>query len=117
MELQKQTNLTEHKFLWRDRKGNFHDPKDMETSYLLNVLKMIWNNFVKEQDRIAPVNLYDFGSSYTPEYMAQAVKAMVDELSTRKYDLTMPQLIVINTMHEILSKRDFIRLALFGEDS
>ena len=117
MNLQKQTNISKHAFLWRDRKGNLHNPKDMETSYLLNVLKMIWNNTVEEHNRIQPVHLYDFGSFYTPEYMAQAVKAMVDELSTRKSDLTMPQLIVIRTMQEILGKCNFIRLILIGEES
>ena len=84
-------------FKWRDRKGKFHKVEDMDTSYLFNTLKMIWNNVVPEQYRIEPIYLYDFGSFYTSEYMATAVSCIVNELNNR-FDITPLQITWLDTM-------------------
>jgi len=70
-------------FMWKDRKGNFHNPKDMKTSHVFFALRMIWNNIVDRKMQIQPVRIYNFGSFYTSEYMTQAVKVLLKELSTR----------------------------------
>lgn len=55
----------------------------MATSHLYNVLRMIWNHTAPEPMRLTPFKRYNFSSFYTPEYMAEAVRAMVAELKTR----------------------------------
>lgn len=84
-------------FEWRDKQGNFHKVTEMNTSYLFNTLKMIWNNVVPEDQRIMPCYLYNFGPNYTLEYMIEAIQAIVIELWARS-DLNTFQLTALAKM-------------------
>ena len=76
-----------HIFKWRDRKGNFHAPRDMETHHLFFTLRMIWNHSAPEELKILPYKKYAFSSFYTPQYVREAVRYLCRELSLRT-DLT-----------------------------
>lgn len=70
-------------FRWRDRFGEHHDVKNMETRHLFFTLRMIWNNTMPAQYRL-PGNLYVFGKHYTKHYMVRAVRALAKELAGRE---------------------------------
>jgi len=55
----------------------------MATSHLFNVLRMVWNHSAPEEFKLHPFKRYNFGSHYTANYMAEAVRAMIAELGTR----------------------------------
>jgi len=74
-------------FKWKDRQDNFYYPKHMETRHIFFTLLMIWNHVAPKEMQIEPFKRYTFGSFYTNEYMADAVKSLSAELKTRD-DLT-----------------------------
>lgn len=71
-------------FRWRDRTGEFHNPKDMHTRHLFFTLRMIWNNTLPESARLPNANLYTFGKFYTKIYLVTAIKELTKELVKRK---------------------------------
>lgn len=76
--------ISEDNFVWKTKdSGVFLRPEDMETRHLFFTIRMIYNNTVPEEYRHPPVRLYKFGAFYTTEYMAMAVRALLEELSTR----------------------------------
>lgn len=82
---------------WRDRHGERHDPATMETRHLFNTLKMIWNNMVPAEYRVGyNVRLYNFGPSYTRQYMVAAVYHTGHQLAKRT--LTAEQLQILRKM-------------------
>ena len=64
----------------------FLEPKDMETSDMFYVLRMIWNNSCPASMRVGKVKLYSFGNHYTPNYMANAVYHIGNELGRRQLE-------------------------------
>jgi len=74
---------TVRKFKWRSRGGEFHKTKDMETRHLFYTLKMIWNHSAPEKLRLKPYREYYFSEFYQPEYMKDAVEAILAELNKR----------------------------------
>lgn len=82
---------------WRDRRGTFHRPANMATSYLFYTLRMIWNNVCPPWARVGNVRLYSFSAFYTRDYMAEAVGQLLLELVTRD-DLTAWQVAELNEM-------------------
>lgn len=77
-------------FLWRNKPGALRPITELSTSYLVNIVKMIWNNSVDEHFRIAPIHIYQFPPCYTTQYMRAAVVAILKELKTR--EIPQPQL-------------------------
>ena len=73
-------------FQWRDRTGQPHLVKRMETRHLFYTLRMIWNHTMPVSARL-PGNLHSFGPIYTRDYMINAIEAIVPELATRN-DMT-----------------------------
>jgi len=71
-------------FQWRDRRGEFHDVSQMASRHLFYTLKMIWNHSAPEEFKIEPYKRYYFSPFYTQEYIEQAVRAMISELTRRK---------------------------------
>lgn len=71
-------------FKWKDKKGNFHSPKDMSTQHLFFTFRMIWNHTAPEDMRIEPYQRYSFDDFYTAEYIADAIRAISSELSKRE---------------------------------
>lgn len=70
---------------WRDKFGNLHDPKEMETRHLFYTVRMIWNHSVPPHMIVGQnVKLYRFSSFYTTPYMRQSVLQCGAELMTRK---------------------------------
>jgi len=74
-------------FQWRDRAGVFYFAKDMKTSHLFYVLRMIWNHTMPKDAKLKPYQKYKFSKFYTEEYMCKAIKSLYQELKTRP-DLT-----------------------------
>ena len=70
-------------FRWRDRHGNWFNPREMETRHVFYTLRMIWNHSAPEHLKLKPYNRYRFGKPYTTEYMRLAVRALLAELRTR----------------------------------
>ena len=64
----------------------FLEPKEMETSHLFYILRMVWNNSCPEAMRIGKVKLYRFGPHYTSTYMANAVYHIGNELGKRELE-------------------------------
>lgn len=92
-------------FMWKDRHNVFHAPFQMETSYLYNTIRMIWNHSMPEEFKLTPYRIYSFGPFYTPEYMRQAVRAFLNELTTRT-DITFRMNRELRYMGEVLSALD-----------
>lgn len=67
---------------WKDKRHNFHYPKDMTTQHLFNTLKMIWNHAMPV--KVGIYNKYTFPAFYTDAYMKQAIKYLAIELSQRQ---------------------------------
>lgn len=70
-------------FRWRMNGGELRPPGAMATTHLFYTLRMIWNNCAPASARVGKVKLYDFGPSYTTDYMRQAVRALSLELGGR----------------------------------
>lgn len=70
-------------FQWIDKNNDRHYPKDMSTHHVFYTLLMIWNHSAPEDMKIHPYKRYTFSSSYTSEYMANAVKSLMIEFSKR----------------------------------
>lgn len=66
---------------WKDSKGNFYEPKNMETRHLFFTLRMIWNHSM--DIKLEPYKKYVFSSFYTAEYMRDALFNIGTELFTR----------------------------------
>ncbi len=73
-----------HKYMWRDKHCDFHDPKEMETRHVFFTLRMIWNHHAPLEARIEPYKRYRFDPFYTNEYLSQSIKVLMTELATRK---------------------------------
>jgi hypothetical protein len=76
-------------FIWKDRKGNYHDPVNMETRHLFMTLVMIWNHTMPEQYVFHKSghwshHRYTLGPFYSLDYLKQAVYAIADELNGRE---------------------------------
>ena len=71
-------------FKWRDKRGGFHKPSNMQTRHVYYTLRMIWNHSAPDYARVTPYRHYThFNEYYTPEYMGRTVKAMFAEIQTR----------------------------------
>lgn len=95
-------------FQWRDRKGSFHYPSNMETRHLFMTLVMIWNHTMPASHRIFKSgswvhHFYTFGPFYTKEYAASAILAMSSELFTR-HNLEDSWIDTLNHMKSLLTK-------------
>ena len=78
----------ERHFTWKTSVALFNveeflEPKDMRTSHMFYTLRMIWNNSCPASMRVGKVKLYNFSSHYTPNYMANAVYHIGNELGRR----------------------------------
>lgn len=60
-----------------------HKPQEMATSHLFFTLRMIWNCKMPVAARLPPVNLYNFGPTYTDEYFKTAIAHLYVELCNR----------------------------------
>lgn len=72
------------RFLWKDSKERFHDPKKMRTKHLFFTLRMIWNHSMPEQMKLRPYMEYTFSEYYTVEYIITAISVIGKELLSRK---------------------------------
>ena len=77
-------------FIWKTRDNQYFSVKEMNTMHMFHTLVMIWNHSVPEPYKFRSFKEYVFGPHYSNEYMAQAVGAMLLELSQRD-DLPGPQ--------------------------
>lgn len=69
---------------WRDRKGNFHEIKDMDTPYLYNTVKMIWNNVICPKNSYGDVIQWSFSQeNYPSDYLLEIFNNGFKELKTR----------------------------------
>lgn len=69
---------------WRDRRGVFHRPEEMETTHLHHTFRMIWNNLYPNMSVGDELRLYRFDKRYySPIYLAQAVEHLGEELFKR----------------------------------
>ena len=71
----------EDKFLWKDRHGRLHDPKDMETRHLFYTFRMLWNHTMPENMRSA--NYKRWRLHMSEDYIKQAIKHIGMALSER----------------------------------
>lgn len=71
-------------FRWRTQERELLCPTEMATRHLWFTLRMIWNHSAPAEAHLTPFKHYRFGPFYTPAYMASAVKALLNELRTRK---------------------------------
>lgn len=72
-------------FTWRDMSGNKHNPCDMDTDYVFNVFRMIWNHRTPPQCHIWLPNdvKYHFPKRYTKNYMKRSFGEMYKQLKNR----------------------------------
>lgn len=109
-------DLPAHRWQWRDRDGNMHDPSSMETRHLFYTLRMIWNHSMPLEVG-HNVRRYRFGPHYSPGYMAQGIRFIGSELMTRT-DLTPTMISELRQMARFLfnrlpaERRPFLELPL-----
>jgi hypothetical protein len=75
-------------FRWRDRKGNFYVPAQMETRHLFMTLVMIWNHTMPEDAVIVcsgawQHHRYNLGPFYEQDYLCIAICTIANELLGR----------------------------------
>lgn len=75
-------------FRWRDRKGNFHIPAQMETRHLFMTLVLIWNHTMSDECGIDysgtwKHHRYNLGPHYDMDYLCIAICSIANELFTR----------------------------------
>lgn len=71
-------------FLWRDKEGNLLSIYTLDTTYLMNIFLMVYNNLSDFNNRVGRYKLQLFPSFYTVEYMITAIEKTYDELKKRK---------------------------------
>jgi hypothetical protein len=83
--IHKPASNLDHAWRWRDRKGTFTAPKDMETRHLFYTVRMIWNHVVPMEMQVGHgIKLYRFPDFYTGDYMRRAARQMLPELNGRR---------------------------------
>jgi len=70
-------------FRWRDRKGNFFLPSEMQTRHLFYTLRMIWNHTMPLDAQFKHFKKYEFSKFYTEDYLKSAVYYITNELAVR----------------------------------
>lgn len=95
-------------FKWKPSGKEKISPHEMETRHLWFTLRMIWNHTMPEHQRFKPYKHYSFGPTYTTEYMLEAVKEILKELSTRK-DMEKSWWKELLTMEAICKKQNLIK--------
>lgn len=79
-----ETALVDPNFQWKTNDGRFLYPRNMRTSHLFNVFRMVWNNLCEEGFQVGKVRLYTFGAYYLqPGYFHAAILNIGHELSKR----------------------------------
>lgn len=73
-----------HEFVWLSREGEPHQVSAMATRHLFYTLRMIWNYSAPQSLRIHPYRRYVFSPQYTPDYIAEATRAIALELYRRE---------------------------------
>ena len=71
-------------FRWRQRGGQLWLPADMSTQHLWFTLRVLWNHAVPDDRRLTPYRSYEFGPSYTTDYLDTAWLELGREIRTRK---------------------------------
>jgi hypothetical protein len=76
-------------FYWQDRFGELHAVNEMETGYLFNCLKMMWNHTVPSHMRLRPYKHWTLNGErfHDRGWKEYAVRSMWNELVKRD-DLT-----------------------------
>ena len=72
------------KFAWRDRSGEYYDPKLMNSKHVFYVMLMIWNHAAPKHHQIWANHAYCFPDMYTPSYMLNAFHVMFSEAVKRR---------------------------------
>lgn len=90
-----------NQFTWRQNGGVFTRLCDMETSHLVNCIKMVWNNSVPSVYRFRNGRLYNFNSFYTDAYFKCAITCMSITLSQRT-NMTKSQIDILQTILKYL---------------
>jgi len=76
-------------FRWKKSNDDFIYIDEMNTSYLFNTFRMIWNNTAPEFRRDVIYNRYDFSGFYLEnDYLNKALRAMKIELNGRESKTT-----------------------------
>ena len=71
-------------FRWRQRGGQLWLPVDMSTQHLWFTLRVLWNHAVPKDRRLIPFRAYEFGPSYTAEYLDTAWLVLGKEILSRQ---------------------------------
>lgn len=96
-------------YKWRDKGGNFIEPKNMDTKHIFFIIRMIWNHFMPKDAIIKPYNRYRFGEYYTEEYFKTSLINLFKELNTRN-DLKPYFVKCINFMKDYINNNEILKL-------
>lgn len=102
------------KFVWLDRKGCEHDVDNMDTRYIFNKLKMIWNHKMPNYAKIQPLKKYRFSKFYTDTYLANAILCFSISLNKRS-DLSLSMKNDLDFMIDYLKNKMLIDMGCEGE--
>lgn len=76
-------DLPATKFEWKDKSDNFYKVEEMETRHLFFTVRMLWNHSVPDDFKLYPYKQYSFSAFYSKDYVREAIRCMLHELSTR----------------------------------
>tara|TARA_B100000749_G_C18408843_1_gene458165 strand:- start:586 stop:936 length:351 start_codon:yes stop_codon:yes gene_type:complete len=73
-------------FVWLSANKITFRPQEMESSYLINTLRMVWNHLATEPLQITPFKAYDFSDEpvYSARYFRLCLSEFIQELDRRR---------------------------------
>lgn len=84
-------------FIWIDAKGDERPANKMESRYILNVIRMIYNNLTSPGMKTIRYKKYSFRPPHTTEYLCKAFRELLNELNKRNE----PETILERTGYEL----------------
>ena len=76
-------------FIWRNRFGEEIPLLGMDTNYLYNTVKMIWNNVIAPQHSFRDIIAWSFSNKdYPPDYLRETFRLGFAELKSRNEEVS-----------------------------
>ena len=77
-------SLPQEEFYWQDQVGQMWHPSEMDTPYLFNCVRMLWNHNVPSDMRLHPYKHYALDGRFRDQqYVNKAISALLKELVNR----------------------------------
>ena len=94
-------------FIWRNRFGEKIPLLGMDTNYLYNTVKMIWNNVIAPENSFGDVIFWEFDNrNYPPEYLREVLRFGISILRSRNEEISRAFVAHVDTVLEANYERN-----------